>query len=444
MQFAYDNEMFKTKTVASAGKQPEWNETFVLQKIKDHLEDELVFVAKDEDVFSADLLGETKAIPLFEILIEIIDESAEGRVVFEKALPLLNKDRERTGEVLLRFAPLEKDKQVELDKLERTQGLEEEKRDEDGTQDAGPLLELEHKPIFNQMKMTIHDALFYVEKEKFGKLQPFVAFDYKRAAHRTSEKDEWIEGQWKAPTWADEFMLEHLDEHMLDKFQFTAGDPADPEVGVGVCHLGRTDFMKYRLINTINKMQTFEPVMEQFELLLDGQVSGLLNVEFQGIDDGRWAVIQQEQAQLDAQHKNTINKMTRDTFVRLTINQVTFLQLGEDDFGYDGLKDPFVRFVHLDQVYRTDSAKSKGQRHSIFNQTFELKAFKQAATARQSLVLEAHDQDEHSATVIGWSDKLGCYEHFCREDLAAEVREDIPIFDKDHLKVGIIAITFQA
>ena len=63
------------------------------------------------------------------------------------------------------------------------------------------MLNLTHK-----LKITIRSALFYSDKEIFGKQDPYCVFVYEDVQQSTSVKDD----AGKQVTWDEEFILENV------------------------------------------------------------------------------------------------------------------------------------------------------------------------------------------------------------------------------------------
>ena len=87
MRFTYDGRRMQTSCKTDAGKEPVWNETFLLENIASQINngEKLRLEAWDEDTMSNDWLGATLTIPYLELVhttdpiehdLEILDKNA--------------------------------------------------------------------------------------------------------------------------------------------------------------------------------------------------------------------------------------------------------------------------------------------------------------------------------------------------------------------------------
>ena len=272
----------------------------------------------------------------------------------------------------------------------------------------------------------------------FGKKEPFIEFEYKKIRYRTKYRDDIV---WRTPSYNDEFILDDLENHMLDIFQLTAKDQGE----MGVIQLGKTDIMQYRLTNTINKMKTTtEPITEKFAFILDGKNSGLVEVEFQGIDNAEWEAIQAKEKADIARFQSTVNRMTKDSTLVMTI---MFCSLGEEEsneFGVGSQRELYFRFVFLGKVFKSENAKTRHEGLPIFNETFELRGLKHAVSEKKSMEIEAHQEDENHTYYLGKTNELPCYEFFCNSGLEMGARHQraIEVYDNKKNQLGTVTIAW--
>ena len=124
------------------------------------------------------------------------------------------------------------------------------------------------------MIMTIKSAHFHVDKEIFGKQDPYIEFTYDDVLMRT----ETIENGGKNPIFDKEYRLDDVEKQWLKELVFTAKD----EDMVGFKFLGSSD-PNYRLIDTINQIKDFEPFNKEIILYEEGKPTGHIDITFQAI-----------------------------------------------------------------------------------------------------------------------------------------------------------------
>lgn len=123
-EFFYKEELFESDRVDCVEGTVTWNQTFVLQSFQEVVESELTITVRDQDEAE---VGQTVPMPLFEPLVNIIDERVEDRNTFQQEIPLIAYDNE-IGKLTLGFTPCSQDEQAEIDVEIRKAKFEEEKK----------------------------------------------------------------------------------------------------------------------------------------------------------------------------------------------------------------------------------------------------------------------------------------------------------------------------
>jgi hypothetical protein len=132
-------------------------------------------------------------------------------------------------------------------------------------------MKLDRLKFFDKILMTIKTAHFKIDKELFGKQDPYIEFNYKGEILRT----ETMEEGGKDPIFDKEYILEDIEDEWLKEMVFTAKD----EDLVGFKFLGSSD-PEYRLIDTVNIMYDFDSILKKVALYEEGKLCGHIMISF--------------------------------------------------------------------------------------------------------------------------------------------------------------------